>query len=118
MAPRLLFSRQDISGDDGRDRSDDRGDWWYSDEAEIIKWVILAAIVLLFFTYLLGGYLHARRRMRKGLPPLGYHRVCSSAFYILQTLTLVSGLCPVLNVVNLRRNLISLSSNNPVTNTA
>ncbi|EME79123.1 uncharacterized protein MYCFIDRAFT_34795, partial [Pseudocercospora fijiensis CIRAD86] len=32
---------------------------------------IIFASILLFF---LGGYVHAKRRLRKGLPLLGYHR--------------------------------------------
>lgn len=40
-----------------------------------IKYVIWGALVLLIVSYFLGGYVHARRRLKKGLPPLGYHRV-------------------------------------------
>lgn len=48
--------------------------WWYSDTAIILKWAILAGIVILFLVFFVGSYLHARRRMRKGNPPLPYHR--------------------------------------------
>ena len=33
--------------------------------------IILFAAILLYFV---GGYIHAKRRVRKGLPPLRYHR--------------------------------------------
>jgi len=33
--------------------------------------VILFGAILLYFV---GGYFHAKRRVRKGLPPLRYHR--------------------------------------------
>jgi len=47
---------------------------WYSPTAEAIKWAVLAVIFLVFFGWFLGGYLHAQRRMKKGLPLLAYHR--------------------------------------------
>jgi hypothetical protein len=40
----------------------------------IIKWSILAAIFFLFMAWFVGGYIHAKRRMRKGLPLMAYHR--------------------------------------------
>jgi hypothetical protein len=43
--------------------------------AYAIKWAIIAAIILIFCLYFLGGYMHAQRRMKRGLPPLAYHRV-------------------------------------------
>lgn len=48
--------------------------FWYSTTGEIIKWSILAAIFLFFMAWFLGGYVHAKQRMRKGLPLLAYHR--------------------------------------------
>ncbi|KEF59528.1 uncharacterized protein A1O9_04372, partial [Exophiala aquamarina CBS 119918] len=48
--------------------------WWYSSTAYAIKWAVLAAILVAFLLYFVGGYLHARQRMKKGLPPLTYHR--------------------------------------------
>ncbi|KAA6415649.1 MAG: hypothetical protein FRX48_00365 [Lasallia pustulata] len=56
-----------------RDSVDD-GWWWYSDTAVAVKWAILSAIFLLFLAWFVGGYYHAKRRMRRGLPPLAYHR--------------------------------------------
>ncbi|KAJ4295954.1 hypothetical protein N0V88_004656 [Collariella sp. IMI 366227] len=40
----------------------------------IAKWSIFLGIILVVGTYLLLGYLHAQRRIQKGLPPLAYHR--------------------------------------------
>lgn len=44
--------------------------------AFIIKWVVTAVIVVALLAFFLGGYFHAQARMKKGLPPLRYHRVC------------------------------------------
>jgi hypothetical protein len=41
----------------------------------IVKWAILAAFFFIFMGWFLGGYLHAKSRMKKGKPLLGYHRV-------------------------------------------
>jgi len=41
---------------------------------EIIKWSLLLALFGLFFLWLTIGYWHARRRIRKGLQPMRYHR--------------------------------------------
>ncbi|KAL7783817.1 hypothetical protein V8C37DRAFT_413614 [Trichoderma ceciliae] len=48
----------------------------------IVKWSIVAAIFLGFLIFLLGGYLHLQSRLKKGLPPLGYHRVRAALPYI------------------------------------
>lgn len=51
-----------------QDCGDDRycGSWWYSDTAEAIKWAVIAAIFLAVLLFFLGGYLHAKRRIRRG----------------------------------------------------
>lgn len=46
-----------------------------SQKGIIIKWVILASFTFLFFAWFVGGYIHAKRRLKKGLPLLSYHRV-------------------------------------------
>ena len=46
--------------------------------AFIVKWSILGGIFLIFTLWFVGGYFHAKRRIRKGLPPLAYHRVWRS----------------------------------------
>jgi len=42
--------------------------------AFIIKWVITGLVVLGLLLFFVGGYFHAQRRMKKGLPPLRYHK--------------------------------------------
>ncbi|KAL8803919.1 MAG: hypothetical protein Q9182_002886 [Xanthomendoza sp. 2 TL-2023] len=56
------------------DYNDYDDNWWYSDTAEAIKWAIVAAIFVALFLFLAGGYIHAKRRVRRGQPPLRYHR--------------------------------------------
>ncbi|CAM1504086.1 Fc.00g016770.m01.CDS01 [Cosmosporella sp. VM-42] len=48
--------------------------WWYSSTGVIVKWTIFILIVVLFFGWIIGGYLHAKSRLKKGLMPLRYHR--------------------------------------------
>lgn len=48
--------------------------FWYSDKGTILKWVILACIFLFFMIWFVGGYIHAKQRLKKGLPLLFYHR--------------------------------------------
>jgi hypothetical protein len=43
--------------------------------AYIVKWSIIGGIFLLFILFILAAYFHAQARMKKGLRPLGYHRV-------------------------------------------
>ncbi|KAI9886188.1 MAG: Vacuolar protein sorting-associated protein 8 [Watsoniomyces obsoletus] len=54
---------------------EDEHHWYYSPAAMAVKWAVLAGILLFFFGFFVGGYLHAQRRMKKGLPPMAYHRV-------------------------------------------
>ena len=39
-----------------------------------IRYAIVALAFGILLLYFVGGYAHARRRMKKGLPPLAYHR--------------------------------------------
>jgi uncharacterized protein YneF (UPF0154 family) len=59
---------------DSSNSDDDDIYWWYSNEGYIVKWTILAVIVLLFTLWIVGGYWHAKKRIQKGLRPLAYHR--------------------------------------------
>lgn len=59
---------------------DDNVWWGNSDAADAVKWSVVTAIVLLLCLWLIGGYYHARRRLRKGLAPLAYHRVRKLVF--------------------------------------
>jgi len=43
-----------------------------------VKWSIFLGLTLSVGLYLLLGYMHAKRRLRKGLMPLAYHRVRTS----------------------------------------
>jgi hypothetical protein len=43
--------------------------------AYIIKWSIVGGIFLLSIIFVVVAYFHAQARMKKGLRPLGYHRV-------------------------------------------
>ncbi|KAF2203743.1 hypothetical protein GQ43DRAFT_410944 [Delitschia confertaspora ATCC 74209] len=51
-----------------------RDGFWYSNKGIIVKWIILAVIFFAFMAWFVGGYIHAKSRMRKGLPLLSYHR--------------------------------------------
>ncbi|KAL6711958.1 hypothetical protein ACN47E_003001 [Coniothyrium glycines] len=61
------------SVDGTRECFDDDG-FWYSDQGIIVKWVILASLFALFMGWFVGGYIHAKRRLRAGKPLLAYHR--------------------------------------------
>lgn len=78
MSP-VLFTRQQNFGVEEVPVDEERG-WWDSPTAIIVKWSILGAIVLFMFVWFVGGYIHARMRIKKGLPPLRYHRVSDSSF--------------------------------------
>ncbi|KAF2234483.1 hypothetical protein EV356DRAFT_515129 [Viridothelium virens] len=70
LDPRQAF----VSCNPEFDDCDGHVSWWFSTTAIIIKWAILGGLFLAFFSYLLIGYIHARRRIKKNLPPLRYHR--------------------------------------------
>ncbi|KAL1657183.1 hypothetical protein SLS61_000225 [Didymella pomorum] len=40
----------------------------------IIKWAILGSLFAFFMLWFIGGYIHAKRRLKAGKPLLGYHR--------------------------------------------
>ncbi|KAL9595793.1 MAG: hypothetical protein Q9179_004847 [Wetmoreana sp. 5 TL-2023] len=67
----VYIGKRDDGWDDGYDNN---GNWWYSDTAEAIKWAVVAAIFLAVVLFFVGGYFHAKRRIRRGQPPLPYHR--------------------------------------------
>ncbi|KAF3357374.1 hypothetical protein VdG1_03162 [Verticillium dahliae VDG1] len=76
-AAAALQARQTVDEDlpPSFDRDDDDYyHWWYSREGRIVKWSLFLAFFLLLMGYLIGGYLHAKRRLKKGLLPLAYHR--------------------------------------------
>lgn len=47
---------------------------WYSPTAYVVKWSVLLSIFITFFLWITIGYYHARQRLKRGLPPLAYHR--------------------------------------------
>ncbi|KAK0730366.1 hypothetical protein B0H67DRAFT_548333 [Lasiosphaeris hirsuta] len=48
--------------------------FWYTRTGVILKWSLFLGLTALIGLYILLGYLHAKRRIAKGLAPLGYHR--------------------------------------------
>ncbi|RDW73234.1 hypothetical protein BP6252_07141 [Coleophoma cylindrospora] len=48
--------------------------FWYTREGQIIRWSIFFGLFGLLFLYMIIGYWHAKSRIKKGLPPLAYHR--------------------------------------------
>ncbi|KAL8858020.1 MAG: hypothetical protein Q9178_005481 [Gyalolechia marmorata] len=76
----MVYIGKRQSDDDTVDYHDDdyhddyHHSWWYSDTADAIKWAVVAAIFFAMFLFLAIGYIHARRRIRRGQPPLRYHR--------------------------------------------
>ncbi|KAJ4287329.1 hypothetical protein N0V90_012727 [Kalmusia sp. IMI 367209] len=70
----VLSKRYCVQYDEDRTIECFRDGFWYSDTGIIIKWVILASFFLFFMAWFLGGYLHAKARLRKGKPLLAYHR--------------------------------------------
>ncbi|MCJ1373088.1 hypothetical protein MMC20_004315 [Loxospora ochrophaea] len=54
---------------------DDDDCGFYSQKSLIIRYSVFGGIVLIFVLVILGGYFHARRRMKKGLPPWRAHKV-------------------------------------------
>ncbi|RFU28186.1 hypothetical protein B7463_g8154, partial [Scytalidium lignicola] len=48
--------------------------FWWTKTGQIVRLAVFLGIFALIMGYLLGGYLHAKRRIAKGLAPLPYHR--------------------------------------------
>lgn len=67
-SPASILARQ-IVEEDGRQIH-----WWYSETGRIVKWSVFLGLILILSIYIVGGYIHARSRIKKGLAPLGYHR--------------------------------------------
>ncbi|KAI4256482.1 MAG: hypothetical protein L6R42_006196 [Xanthoria sp. 1 TBL-2021] len=70
----VYLGKRQACGDNYDDGDYYHGSWWYSDTAEVIKWAVLAAIFIAIFLFLALGWVHARRRVRRGQAPLRYHR--------------------------------------------
>jgi len=68
-----IFERQEFN--DGSDFVIvENHSWWWTRTGQIVRWSIFFGLLFLFFAYMIGGYMHAKSRMKKGLPPLKYHR--------------------------------------------
>ncbi|KAF2093138.1 hypothetical protein NA57DRAFT_81478 [Rhizodiscina lignyota] len=52
----------------------DNNDWWFSETAYVVKWIIIGSLFLIAISWFVIGYYHAKRRIQKGLKPLAYHR--------------------------------------------
>ncbi|KAJ4382861.1 hypothetical protein N0V86_002086 [Didymella sp. IMI 355093] len=50
------------------------GGFWYTEKGMIIKWAVLGSLFAFFMLWFIGGYMHAKRRLKAGKPLLGYHR--------------------------------------------
>lgn len=51
-------------------------------EGLIVKWSVFLGLMVLITLYITIGYIHAKKRIRKGLVPLAYHRVsCLNPMY-------------------------------------
>ncbi|KAK0656604.1 hypothetical protein B0T16DRAFT_41632 [Cercophora newfieldiana] len=48
--------------------------FWYTKNGVIVKWSLFLGFITFIGLYLLLGYLHAQKRIKKGLRPLAYHR--------------------------------------------
>ena len=79
LAPVQLVSRQtDGRIPDGYVRTEDGRiiPWWYTRTGQIVKWSIFLGFITLLTLWMTLGYWHAKKRLRQGLAPMAYHRVC------------------------------------------
>ncbi|KAL2154293.1 hypothetical protein VTH82DRAFT_2969 [Thermothelomyces myriococcoides] len=52
--------------------------FWATRTGIIVKWSLFLGIMILIILYFLVAYIHLKQRIRKGLPPLSYHRFLAS----------------------------------------
>ncbi|RMZ85158.1 hypothetical protein DV738_g202, partial [Chaetothyriales sp. CBS 135597] len=57
--------------------------WWSNPSAVAVKWSIIGALFVGVIAFFWGGYLHAKRRMKKGQAPLNYHKFMLSSRQLL-----------------------------------
>ncbi|KAI1170684.1 hypothetical protein F4777DRAFT_568227 [Nemania sp. FL0916] len=56
------------------EEDDDAYEWfWYTKTGIIVKYVLFFAFLFILAAWVIGGRMHAKRRMRRGLKPMGYH---------------------------------------------
>ncbi|KAL2166810.1 hypothetical protein VTG60DRAFT_2127 [Thermothelomyces hinnuleus] len=58
--------------------------FWATRTGVIVKWSLFLGIIALIILYFLVAYIHLKQRLRKGLPPLGYHRFLVSRVTLAQ----------------------------------
>ncbi|TVY76021.1 hypothetical protein LSUE1_G005172 [Lachnellula suecica] len=73
MAPGV-YARQTFVDDNGNVFEDDGRGFWWTRTGQIVRWSIFLGLFSLFIAYMIIGYWHAKRRIRKGQAPLAYHR--------------------------------------------
>jgi hypothetical protein len=74
----IIVSRGQPPNGDGSapgNLSSDSDAWWWSSSGIAARWGIVAAIFVVFLLCIGAAYMHAQKRMKKGLQPLPYHRV-------------------------------------------
>ncbi|KAI1334110.1 hypothetical protein F5Y15DRAFT_421165 [Xylariaceae sp. FL0016] len=64
----MIQRRQYVEDEDGR-----LVWFWYTKTGYIIKWVLFLSFILIMAVWIVGGRIHAKKRLRKGLKPMGYH---------------------------------------------
>lgn len=47
--------------------------WWWSPTGMAVRYTVIIFLFASLLLFFLGGYLHAQRRMRRGLPLMRYH---------------------------------------------
>ncbi|EJP70638.1 uncharacterized protein BBA_00268 [Beauveria bassiana ARSEF 2860] len=53
--------------------------FWYTKTGYAVRWSLFGIIVLIALLWVVGGYFHAKHRMKKGLPLKSYHSVYDHA---------------------------------------
>ncbi|KAM3069333.1 hypothetical protein ACMFMG_010836 [Clarireedia jacksonii] len=70
----IIYGRDTFIEPDGEIVSDGEVSFWYTKTGRIIRWSVFLGLFTLFMLWVIVGYWHAKRRIRKGLVPLAYHR--------------------------------------------
>ncbi|KAH6657889.1 hypothetical protein BKA67DRAFT_202062 [Truncatella angustata] len=74
MSSSWLVPRQN-NGNLSGSENDREVPFWWTRTGVIVKWSIFLGFTVIFLAWIVGGSIHAKRRIRKGLKPLGYHRM-------------------------------------------
>ncbi|KAI5921113.1 hypothetical protein F4810DRAFT_385661 [Camillea tinctor] len=68
VSAEMIGRRQYVEQEDGR-----LVWFWYTKTGVIVKWSLFLAFLVIITAWMVGGRIHAKRRMKKGLKPMGYH---------------------------------------------